>query len=80
LTIFLVIFFEVSIKSTLGARIEKSSLIQRFKTFGDTIVGLAQFFSRDPSDSYDPLPAHSAGAISSEVGTAELKYDESRLE
>jgi hypothetical protein len=48
----------------LGVRNENSSRIQRFKTFGDTIVGLTHSFTRDPSDSYDPLPANSVQPLS----------------
>jgi hypothetical protein len=33
----------------LGTQIEKSSRIQRFKIFGDTIVGLYHFFPSDPT-------------------------------
>jgi hypothetical protein len=44
----------------LGAPIEKFSRIQRFRTLGDTLVGLTHFFPQDSSDSYRPLSAPSA--------------------
>jgi hypothetical protein len=46
-----------TIYSTLGAQIEKSSRIQRFRIVGDAIVGLTLFFPGP----YDPLPVHKRG-------------------